>query len=453
MQLVKIKIEGLFDLFSYEIDFNQKEHLTILTGPNGYGKTTVLTILYNLFNYRFYYFQRLVFNKIEIHFTDQSRLEVKKIILPTTPENQTKIPNGNGIIDEKQHDGNSKIVINLYDRKNLNLGKTFEYTPDLEEGIKNKINNHLPPSFNKISSNQWINEEAKRITNFEDLLTEYTHIFLESVNESLSGLFNSSPVYLIRDQRLVKRRSFLNKRITEQKESYVSTIQEYAEILSLLIRNKQIESLQITQQLDSTFPKRLLDSKNKLSEQEFLTRFEVLKKKFEKLQKFGLLTTTLDIPLYNDNAENAKVLTIYLEDSEKKTAVFDELLNKIDLFTTILNQKRFTFKSIQIDKDNGFLFKTNKGQTLSLTDLSSGEQHEVVLLFELLFQVKPNTLVLIDEPEISLHVSWQHAFINDLIKIAEMQKIRFVIATHSPMIINNRFDLSVDLFALTQPTK
>ncbi|MDR2704592.1 MAG: AAA family ATPase [Planctomycetaceae bacterium] len=78
MQLVKIKIEGLFDLFSYEIDFNQEKHLTILTGPNGYGKTTVLTILYNLFNYRFYYFQRLVFNKIEIYFTDQSRLEVKK---------------------------------------------------------------------------------------------------------------------------------------------------------------------------------------------------------------------------------------------------------------------------------------------------------------------------------------------------------------------------------------
>ncbi|MDR1290090.1 MAG: AAA family ATPase, partial [Planctomycetaceae bacterium] len=144
---------------------------------------------------------------------------------------------------------------------------------------------------------------------------------------------------------------------------------------------------------------------------------------------------------------------VYLSDSEKKIAVFDDLLSRIELFTNILNQKRFTFKSIQIDKDNGFIFKTDNGQPLSLTDLSSGEQHEVVLSYELLFKVQADTLVLIDEPEISLHVSWQHNFIEDLIKIAEMQKIRFVIATHSPMIINNHFDLSIDLFDLTQKQK
>jgi predicted ATP-binding protein involved in virulence len=174
-----------------------------------------------------------------------------------------------------------------------------------------------------------------------------------------------------------------------------------------------------------------------------------LKQKYELLQEFGLLTSTLDVPPYQDNEENAKVLTIYLSDSEKKTAVFDDLLSKIELFTNILNQKRFTFKSIQIDKESGFTFRTHKGQVLSLADLSSGEQHEVVLLYELLFKVQPNTLVLIDEPEISLHVTWQCAFIEDLIQIAKIQQIKFVIATHSPMIINNRFDLSVDLHYLT----
>jgi len=45
---------------------------------------------------------------------------------------------------------------------------------------------------------------------------------------------------------------------------------------------------------------------------------------------------------------------------------------------------------------------------LKLTDLSSGEQQEVVMLYELLFCVQPGTLVLIDEPELSLHVVWQH---------------------------------------------
>jgi predicted ATP-binding protein involved in virulence len=62
-----------------------------------------------------------------------------------------------------------------------------------------------------------------------------------------------------------------------------------------------------------------------------------------------------------------------------------------------------------------------------------------------LFKVKPGTLVLIDEPELSLHVVWQTQFLDDLLKIIELQKINVIIATHSPQIINNRWDLTVDL--------
>jgi len=79
--------------------------------------------------------------------------------------------------------------------------------------------------------------------------------------------------------------------------------------------------------------------------------------------------------------------------------------------------------------------------------LSSGEQHEVVLLFELLFKAKENSLVLIDEPEISLHVVWQKEFLNDIQEIIELQKIDVIIATHSPQIINDSWDLTVDLGA------
>ena len=66
--------------------------------------------------------------------------------------------------------------------------------------------------------------------------------------------------------------------------------------------------------------------------------------------------------------------------------------------------------------------------------LSSGEQHELVLLYDLLFNVQPGALVLIDEPEISLHVSWQKRFIEDLQRISRLVKFRSVVATHSPQI-------------------
>ena len=170
----------------------------------------------------------------------------------------------------------------------------------------------------------------------------------------------------------------------------------------------------------------------------------VLFKKQEKLKKFGLSESLQEVPnSFID--ENAKVLLVYLNDSEKKSSVFDDLLERLELFTNILNNRRFTYKSIKIDKEKGFVFVTSKDKPLNLIDLSSGEQHEVILLYELIFKAKPNTLVLIDEPEISLHVTWQKEFLNDLIKIIELQKIQVIIATHSPQIINNRWDLTINL--------
>ena len=80
-----------------------------------------------------------------------------------------------------------------------------------------------------------------------------------------------------------------------------------------------------------------------------------------------------------------------------------------------------------------------------MTQLSSGEQHQVVLLYELIFKTEKNVLVLIDEPEISLHVAWQKEFLKDLQEIIKIQAMPVVIATHSPQIIDGNWDLTVDL--------
>ncbi|MCB1193135.1 MAG: AAA family ATPase [Leptospiraceae bacterium] len=90
-------------------------------------------------------------------------------------------------------------------------------------------------------------------------------------------------------------------------------------------------------------------------------------------------------------------------------------------------------------------FKTEDGKILTLESLSSGEQQEIILIYDLLFKVNSNTLVLIDEPEISLHVAWQKEFLNDLLRIIRLQKITVIVATHSPQIIDEHWDLVVDL--------
>jgi predicted ATP-binding protein involved in virulence len=66
-------------------------------------------------------------------------------------------------------------------------------------------------------------------------------------------------------------------------------------------------------------------------------------------------------------------------------------------------------------------------------------------MYELLFKVPPQSLILIDEPELSLHVAWRKRFIEDLSSIIELGGFSALIATHSPQIINNRWDLTVNL--------
>src|SRR5438105_10157859 len=113
------------------------------------------------------------------------------------------------------------------------------------------------------------------------------------------------------------------------------------------------------------------------------------------------------------------VLSIYVEDVKKKLGVFDEIANKIALLKRIID-KRFLYKEMAISRRDGFVFTTSDGSVLPSKDLSSGEQHELILFYELLFKVAPSSLILIDEPEISLHVVWQEQFLKDVQEVIRL---------------------------------
>lgn len=82
---------------------------------------------------------------------------------------------------------------------------------------------------------------------------------------------------------------------------------------------------------------------------------------------------------------------------------------------------------------------------MDLNKLSSGEQEILVLFYKLIFESDVN-IILIDEPEISLHISWQKEILNDFKKIIELNRnIHVIIATHSPQILSDNWDLQVDL--------
>ncbi|MGP9596953.1 MULTISPECIES: AAA family ATPase, partial [unclassified Psychrobacter] len=73
-----------------------------------------------------------------------------------------------------------------------------------------------------------------------------------------------------------------------------------------------------------------------------------------------------------------------------------------------------------------------------------------VLLYQLIFNTEPQTLVLIDEPEISLHVVWQKQFMEDLVEVSKINNIKSIIATHSPQIIGDKWNSTIDLADLRE---
>ena len=68
-----------------------------------------------------------------------------------------------------------------------------------------------------------------------------------------------------------------------------------------------------------------------------------------------------------------------------------------------------------------------------------------ILFYELIFETEKQLLLLIDEPEISLHIMWQKLFMEDLDRVVSLGNLKVIVATHAPQIINNRWDLQIDL--------
>ncbi len=170
--------------------------------------------------------------------------------------------------------------------------------------------------------------------------------------------------------------------------------------------------------------------------------FEKLKRVISAVIPVRLINTQR-LMQFSDVVEDRRTINDYSEDL-KKHIKEDGSARKLDLLLSIVNG-RFTHKELKITEEKGFTVETASGTILRPDQLSSGEQHLIVLLYDLLFTVRQNSLILIDEPELSLHVFWQQQFIADLLKIIQLVSIDILIATHSPQIIHDRWDLAVEL--------
>jgi len=95
-----------------------------------------------------------------------------------------------------------------------------------------------------------------------------------------------------------------------------------------------------------------------------------------------------------------------------------------------------TGKQLIIDDEKSPLLVTLKNEPIELTKLSSGEKQLLIIFLTVILHKNMPFILLMDEPETSLHVEWQSTFID---RIKELNSgVQIIIATHNPLILLNR---------------
>lgn len=80
----------------------------------------------------------------------------------------------------------------------------------------------------------------------------------------------------------------------------------------------------------------------------------------------------------------------------------------------------------------------DKKRIIRLTQLSSGEKQIISLFSKLYLESDDKSIVIIDEPELSLSLRWQQMLLPDIMRTANCDLL--ITVTHSPFIFENEFD-------------
>lgn len=370
--LKKLDIEKLFGTFSYSLDFinPERDALKFITGPNGYGKTTILAFINSLCKQELAIFWNTPFESLKFFF-DEATLELKQKISYREADDEDY-----GIVKDKVF---LTIIFSLRDSTETKIIDLNE-----NDGITdNRLN-----------------------------------LFLSS----LSSCF-------VKDKRLEGGSQ-------SGKDSVVK-----ANAQDLATRLKAIQS-----DINSAQNISAMRFDSKPEKDDYDVRRKNILPKLELLKSFGLFKDEQFPKAFQ--SEIAVIQDAYLVSLEQMTAKVASSIDNLNLFSDILSHSGFVNKKMEIDPRFGYRFvvENDVHEILDLECLSSGEQHLLVMAYELLFKAFDDSIVLIDEPEMSFHLMWQLNFMNDLKAIVKQRGVQAIVSTHSPQTFNMDWGYAVDLY-------
>lgn len=402
-----IKITNLYYTYSYDISVVNEANVLILTGPNGFGKTTILQIINHLCSLKLWYFNLLPFDKIEICFVDNICISINK---------QSNDEHGYGDVEFTMSYSGVEAIVESYTlkieyieriaRRRFPIFKTFD-TGKLDEYL-----------------------ETYRDDRFED--------YLETEIPQMSSFMHTQKCAIIEEQRLVVKNSQRNG------SEYSRTVEEIQTKISLFYSEAQKAYNYASLKIDGSFVKRLSDIEptNKVKH---IKKEKIFKQVIQKIADYkrydlvGELEVVADLGVhYNE------VLKLYLTDLYNKLSSIEQYYAKLSTFDRLVSGKHLAYKKLHFEDDK-MTIEGNNGHEIPIRKLSSGEQNLLVLCHNLVFGLDEKNILLIDEPENSMHMAWLQNLLDDYISVAKATGCQIIIATHSPAFIHGKWNLTYDL--------
>ena len=425
MKITKLTIKNLHGHNNYDVDFNSD--ITFLYGDNGCGKTTILNIVTFIITGSVYKLYDYKFDEITLTYQPTDSKIHQRIVVSINEDNEMLITFASNTA--KLEPRIEYISRASDEREDLNRLYFSEY-PILEE-IKNTFNYVYLP-LNRNSSLSLEHPYAIRSRKMAQLRYNHTRgrysdsradPTLYEVEALVASAFNKSTLTL---NRINEEFSDSILKAFLDVEDIISTDKIVQYMLSLnvtKIKQMQAEYIKVLKTLDKW------DDTSKSKVNSF----------FDSLQR--------DINANKNNKNNVNIEFFFkLSEVSKITNIIDkaeaaenakkEARRPIDTFLSTVNSFIATSnKEIDIDEEGVIFLRTGDQKPIGIQHMSSGEKQIVTFFAYLVFGLETTnqSIFIVDEPELSLHLKWQRQFVDAIMEINS--NVQLIFATHAPEII------------------
>lgn len=131
------------------------------------------------------------------------------------------------------------------------------------------------------------------------------------------------------------------------------------------------------------------------------------------------------------------LLKIFEKEQEQSSKAYKDISNYLEVANSFLKHSgkilKFSPSDLELYFDISGKEKNEGDSARSVRELSSGERQILIVLTYLAFISGNESIFVVDEPELSLHVTWQRRLVSALTRLRP-EGCQIILATHSPEI-------------------